>query len=150
MKSEVYNCIKIDSTVITITDQKTVRLLKKGVEKMNEKKISVNFGMIRRDVLRHWPIWVLASVWYLLFVFMVNTTSRYSISLINIGNKISENIMISLTENTAFLAYFLGFAAAIASSAAAICFLFIAFYFVRLWARLMSLFCAGVPAFRIC
>ena len=43
-----------------------------------------------------------------------------------------------------------GFAAAIASSAAAICFLFIAFYFVRLWARLMSLFCAGVPAFRIC
>ncbi|MBR4343562.1 MAG: hypothetical protein IKP88_12820 [Lachnospiraceae bacterium] len=82
---------------------------------MNEKKISVNFGMIRRDVLRHWPIWVMASVWYLLFVFMVNTTSRYNLSLINIGNKISENIMISLTENTAFLAYFLGFAAAIAA-----------------------------------
>ena len=66
-----------------------------GVEIMNEKKVSVNPGMIGREVLRHWPIWAMASVWYLLFVCMVNATSRYSFSMLDADKNISENGRIS-------------------------------------------------------
>ena len=82
---------------------------------MEGKKISVNPRMIKRDIIRHWPIWVMASIWYMLFVCFVNAASRYSFSMIDADKKISEKIMISLTENTAFLSYFLGLAIAIAA-----------------------------------
>ena len=35
---------------------------------MESKKLSFNWKMIKRDILRSWPIWVITSCFYLLLV----------------------------------------------------------------------------------
>ena len=57
----VYNCTNINNTVQTKKE--------KGViYSMDGKKFSPDFKTIKRDVFRHWPIWVSAGVVYLLSV----------------------------------------------------------------------------------
>lgn len=82
---------------------------------MDGMKIKFDFRTIKRDVLRHWPIWVLGCVIYLFLVCFANITIRNYGTDISVETVSSYYILWSLVETTQFLAFIMGLVAAGAS-----------------------------------
>ena len=82
---------------------------------MDGKKFSPDFKTIKRDVFRHWPIWVSASVVYLLSVCFTHIVERSSARSISVREAIGYDVGVSLVLTTDFLAFIMGLVAAIAA-----------------------------------
>ena len=81
---------------------------------MNSRKIEIKWKMIKRDMLKHWPIWVTSFVVYVFVVFLVNSFARGFISTAT-KYEVTTTIIGSLIELTLVLAFCMGFIAAWAS-----------------------------------
>ena len=82
---------------------------------MDGKKFSLDFKTIKRDVLRHWPIWVSASVVYLLSVCFTHVVERSSVRSVSVREAIGYDVGVSLVLTTDFLAFIMGLVASIAA-----------------------------------
>ena len=81
---------------------------------MNTKKLDFKWKMIKRDVLRHWPIWVTSFIVYVFVVFLVNSFARGFMSTVT-PYEVTTTIVGSLIELTHFMAFCIGILAAWAS-----------------------------------
>ncbi|MBO4510597.1 MAG: hypothetical protein J5718_04550, partial [Lachnospiraceae bacterium] len=59
---------------------------------MDGKKFSLDFKTIKRDVLRHWPIWVSASVVYLLSVCFTHIIERSYVRSVSVREAIGYDV----------------------------------------------------------
>ncbi len=77
---------------------------------MDDKKYSLHFGIIKRDILRHWPIWTLSFLIYLFTVCFINAVTRsdyYEMTKVYGSVKITD----SLIGTTTVLAVIMGLVA---------------------------------------
>ena len=81
---------------------------------MYTKKPEFKWKMIKRDVLRHWPIWVTSFIVYVFAVFLVNSFARGFMSTVT-PYEVTTTIIGSLIELTHFMAFCMGMLAAWAS-----------------------------------